>query len=63
MTRQMEGKGKEIVAKMQSDGELLRGAKRCPPAIDSLLIAEPTPQVAKFHIQKVERYLNILMLN
>lgn len=57
MTMQMEGKGREIVAKMQPDGELQRGTKRYPPAIDSLVIAAPTPQMGKFHIQRVERLL------
>lgn len=57
MTRQIEGKGREIVAKMQSDGELQRGTKRYPPAIDSLVIAERTPQMSKFHIQRVGRFL------
>lgn len=52
----MEGKGREIVAKMQSDGELQRGAKRYPPATDSLVLVEPTLQVGKFHIQRVERH-------
>lgn len=54
---QMEGKGREIVAKMQPDGELQRGTKRYPPATDSLVIAAPTPQMGKFHIQRVERFL------
>lgn len=57
MTRQMEGKGRQIAAKMQSDGELQRSTKGYPPAIDSLVIAAPTPQVGKFHTQRTERFL------
>lgn len=57
MTRQMEGKGRTIVAKMQPEGELRRGTKGYLLAIDSLVIAVPTPQVGKFQIQRVERFL------